>query len=162
MYKTFFRTAQFPSCYIIIFLRTPHLATIQGKNEWPNGKMCGKVAFLRYTESVKFGSQNLKTAWKQKPHRGLGTRMVFWIGLYIACGVRDNTIFRSCPYNFCPWLQKESFFFLIKRFQASLEHLNLPGGAIRFLLRTPCFARRNNFPRNKIKFPLVKPFFNSL
>ena len=29
---------------------------------------------------------------------------------------------------------------IIKRFQASLEHLNLPGGAIRFLLRTPCFA----------------------
>ena len=28
----------------------------------------------RYTESVKFSSQNLQTAWKQKPHRGLGTR----------------------------------------------------------------------------------------
>ena len=33
-----------------------------------------KVAFPRYTESVKFKSQSRDTASKRKPYRGLGTR----------------------------------------------------------------------------------------
>ena len=33
-----------------------------------------KVAFLTYTESVKFRSQSRETASKRKPYRGLGTR----------------------------------------------------------------------------------------
>ena len=39
-----------------------------------NGKICAKVAFPRYTESVKFKSQSRETASKRKPYRGLGTR----------------------------------------------------------------------------------------
>ena len=26
----------------------------------------------------------------------------------IACGVGYNAIFRSCPYNFCPWLYADA------------------------------------------------------
>ena len=44
-------------------------------NYWTNSKICTKVAFPRYTESVKFMSQSRKTASKLKPHRGLGTRL---------------------------------------------------------------------------------------
>ena len=44
------------------------------KNKWPNGKICGKIAFPCYTESVKFRSQSRETASKRKPYRGLGTR----------------------------------------------------------------------------------------
>ena len=44
------------------------------KNYWTNGKLGGKVAFPRYTESVKFTSQSRETASKRKPYRGLGTR----------------------------------------------------------------------------------------
>ena len=40
--------------------------------KWTNGKICEKVAFPRYTESVKFKSQSRETASKRKPHRGLG------------------------------------------------------------------------------------------
>ena len=36
--------------------------TIQFKNLWTNGKICVKVAFPTYTESVKFSSQSLKAA----------------------------------------------------------------------------------------------------
>ena len=43
-------------------------------NDWTNGKYCAKVAFPRYTESVKFRSQSRETASKRKPYRGLGTR----------------------------------------------------------------------------------------
>ena len=43
-------------------------------NYWTNGKICPKVAFPRYTESVKFMSQSRETASKRKPYRGLGTR----------------------------------------------------------------------------------------
>ena len=43
-------------------------------NYWTNGKICAKVAFPRYTESVKFRSQSRETASKRKPYRGLGTR----------------------------------------------------------------------------------------
>ena len=43
-------------------------------NYWTNGKICAKVAFPRYTESVKFMSQSRETASKRKPYRGLGTR----------------------------------------------------------------------------------------
>ena len=42
-------------------------------NYWTNGKICAKVAFHRYTESVKFTSQSRETASKRKPYRGLGT-----------------------------------------------------------------------------------------
>ena len=28
----------------------------------------------------------------------------------IACGVSYNAIFRSCPYNFCPWLSENLYF----------------------------------------------------
>ena len=48
--------------------------TIIHKNNGTNGKFCAKVAFPRYTESVKFRSQSRETATKRKPHRGLGTR----------------------------------------------------------------------------------------
>ena len=40
-----------------------------------HGQICAKVAFPRYTESVKFMSQSRETASKLKPHRGLGTRL---------------------------------------------------------------------------------------
>ena len=43
-------------------------------NCWTNGKICAKVAFPRYTESVKFRSQSRERASKRKPYRGLGTR----------------------------------------------------------------------------------------
>ena len=43
-------------------------------NYWTNGKIGAKVAFPRYTESVKFWSQSRETASKRKPYRGLGTR----------------------------------------------------------------------------------------
>ena len=48
--------------------------TIVEINYWTKGKICAKVAFPRYTESVKFRSQSRETASKRKPYRGLGTR----------------------------------------------------------------------------------------
>ena len=39
-----------------------------------NDKFYRKVAFLMYTEMVKFRSQSRETASKRKPYRGLGTR----------------------------------------------------------------------------------------
>ena len=50
-------------------------ATIVVKNNETNDKFYRKVAFPRYTESVKFMSQSGETASKLKPHRGLGTRL---------------------------------------------------------------------------------------
>ena len=50
------------------------LSTIMEINYWTNGKICAKVAFPRYTESVKVRSQSRGTASKRKPYRGLGTR----------------------------------------------------------------------------------------
>ena len=50
------------------------LCTIMEINYWTTGKICAKVAFPRYTESVKFWSQSRETASKRKPYRGLGTR----------------------------------------------------------------------------------------
>ena len=35
-------------------------------NYWTNGKIGAKVAFPRYTESIKFRSQNRETASKRK------------------------------------------------------------------------------------------------
>ena len=49
-------------------------STIVVKNNETNDKFYRKVAFPRYTESVKFMSQSRETASKLKPHRGLGTR----------------------------------------------------------------------------------------
>ena len=49
--------------------------TIVVKNNETNDKFYRKVAFPRYTESVKFMSQSRETALKLKPHRGLGTRL---------------------------------------------------------------------------------------
>ena len=46
----------------------------QGQKLMANGKICAKVAFPSYTESVKFRSQSRETASKRKPYRGLGTR----------------------------------------------------------------------------------------
>ena len=46
----------------------------QNKNLWTNGKICAKVPFPRYTESVKFRFQSRETASNRKPYRGLGTR----------------------------------------------------------------------------------------
>ena len=43
-------------------------------NYWTSCKICAKVAFPSYTESVKFRSQSRETASKRKPYRGLGTR----------------------------------------------------------------------------------------
>ena len=51
------------------------LATIVVKNNETNDKFYRKVAFPRYTESVKFMSQSREAASKLKPHRGLGTRL---------------------------------------------------------------------------------------
>ena len=48
--------------------------TIIHKNNETNDKFYRKVAFLTYTESVKFRSQSRETASKRKPYRGLGTR----------------------------------------------------------------------------------------
>ena len=48
--------------------------TIMEINYWTNGKICAKVVFPRYTESVKFRSQSRERASKRKPYRGLGTR----------------------------------------------------------------------------------------
>ena len=45
--------------------------TIVVKNNETNDKFYRKVAFPRYTESVKFMSQSRETALKLKPHRGL-------------------------------------------------------------------------------------------
>ena len=56
---------------------SPHfknVATIIHKNNETNDKFYRKVAFLTYTESVKFRSQSRETASKRKPYRGLGTR----------------------------------------------------------------------------------------
>ena len=50
------------------------LPTIIHKNNETNDKFYRKVAFLTYTESVKFRSQSRETASKRKPYRGLGTR----------------------------------------------------------------------------------------
>ena len=50
------------------------LATIPHKNIETNDKFYRKVAFLMYTEMVKFRSQSRETASKRKPYRGLGTR----------------------------------------------------------------------------------------
>ena len=50
------------------------LTTIMEINYWTNGKICAKVVFPRYTESVKFRSQSRERASKRKPYRGLGTR----------------------------------------------------------------------------------------
>ena len=50
------------------------LATMVEINYWTNGKICAKVAFPRFTKSVKFRSQSRETASKRKPYRGLGTR----------------------------------------------------------------------------------------
>ena len=52
-----------------------YVATIVVKNNETNDKFYRKVAFPRYTESVKFMSQSRETASKLKPHRGLGTRL---------------------------------------------------------------------------------------
>ena len=49
-------------------------ATITHKNIETNEKFYRKVAFPRYTESVKFKSQSRETASKRKPYRGLATR----------------------------------------------------------------------------------------
>ena len=65
--------------------------TMVEKNYWTNGKICAKVTFPRYTESVKFRSQSRETASKRKPYRGLGT---------CDSGVRNNAVFRTCPDNF--------------------------------------------------------------
>ena len=51
-----------------------YTATIIHKNNETNDKFYLKVAFLTYTESVKFRSQSRETASKRKPYRGLGTR----------------------------------------------------------------------------------------
>ena len=48
--------------------------TIIHKNNGTNDKFYRKVAFLTYTESVKFRSQSRETASTRKPYRGLGTR----------------------------------------------------------------------------------------
>ena len=50
------------------------ITTIMEINYWTNGKICAKVVFPRYTESVKFRSQSRERASKRKPYRGLGTR----------------------------------------------------------------------------------------
>ena len=50
------------------------VATITEINYWTNGKIYAKVAFPRYTESVKFRSQSRETASKRKPYRGPRTR----------------------------------------------------------------------------------------
>ena len=49
--------------------------TIPHKNNEITDKFYRKVAFLMYTEMVNFMPQSWKAASKQKPHRGLGTRM---------------------------------------------------------------------------------------
>ena len=49
-------------------------STIVVKNNETNDKFYRKVAFPRYTESVKFRSQSRETASKRKSYRGLGTR----------------------------------------------------------------------------------------
>ena len=41
-----------------------------------NDRFCGKIAFLRYAERLKFKSQNWKTTLKQTSHRGLGTTIM--------------------------------------------------------------------------------------
>ena len=46
----------------------------RSKTNGQTAKICAKVAFPRYTESVKFRFQSRETASKRKPCRGLGTR----------------------------------------------------------------------------------------
>ena len=48
--------------------------TTTDKNLVPNDKICGKIAFPRYTKRVKIRSQSRETASKRKPYRGLGTK----------------------------------------------------------------------------------------
>ena len=50
-------------------------STIVVKNNETNDTFYRKVAFPRYTESVKFMSQSRETASKLEAHRGLGTRL---------------------------------------------------------------------------------------
>ena len=40
------------------------------KSYWTYDKIFAKIAFPRYTESVKFRSQSRETASKRKPYRG--------------------------------------------------------------------------------------------
>ena len=49
--------------------------TIAENNNDTNDKLYRKVAFLMYTEIVNIRPQSWKAALKQKPHRGLGTRL---------------------------------------------------------------------------------------
>ena len=64
----------FNQYYNVLFLRWKRDSTMVEINYWTNGKMCAKVAFPTYTESVKVRSQSRETASKRKPYRGLGTR----------------------------------------------------------------------------------------
>ena len=57
------------------FISKPN-PTIPHKNIETNDKFYRKVAFLMYTEMVKFRSQSRETALKRKLYRGLGTR--YW------------------------------------------------------------------------------------
>ena len=59
----------------IIFLFVVKLSTIPCKNIGTNDKFCRKVALLRYTERLKFTSQNLNSASKQKPQQRRGARL---------------------------------------------------------------------------------------
>ena len=46
---------------------TRNWSTMVEINYWTNGKICAKVAFPRYTESVKFRSQSRETASGSHP-----------------------------------------------------------------------------------------------
>ena len=57
-----------------------------------NDKFYRKVAFLMYTEMVNFRPQSLKAASKQKPYRGLGTRLPYSVlSLY-----KRSTLYKEC------------------------------------------------------------------
>ena len=77
------KSAYFRSATIVVknnetndkFYRKVAFPTTMDKNNEKNDKFYRKVAFHMYTEMVNFRPQSWKTTSKQKPHRGLGTRL---------------------------------------------------------------------------------------
>ena len=77
-------------------------------------KFLPNLCYIKIIKVIKFGdkifnrtkviNKNLKGEVKfYLPPKKIGLNC-----LYIACGVNYNAIFRSCPYNFCPWLYVDS------------------------------------------------------
>ena len=71
---------------------------------FPRGIVKGKIILGGKYPGGNFPRGNfLKSFYKYSKVLFLHSlHMVFLNWLYIACGVKDNAIFRICPYKFCP------------------------------------------------------------